>query len=487
VAYQNLLTETRFESHFKELSGWNLERSITNEQKAEKLIHLESSRMILADVATEIEAISNLLIKPSYKLSSEEKDRKKALKSSKRLLLHEMNKQQRHLAVKTLFESCSDYLLPLQPLWMMNPLTVSENLPCIEGLFDVVIFDESSQIPLEDAIPSIYRAKRAVIVGDSNQMPPASFFSSKEETLTVLDQAERTLNSEMLKWHYRSKHPQLIQFSNQEFYEGELITFPPSTHEIPIEIVECNGVFEGGANLIEAKEIALFCSKSSPDKNQETLIIAFSKEQEKAILKELSKLNLNDIRTRNLENAQGIEADRVIISLGYAKNEEGQFRMNFGPVNQVNGANRLNVLFTRAKEKMILFRSVNSNDFQLSANRGVQVLKDFLSYCETVKWNKKSVVKLPFAHQQVKALLESQSLGFNYSQAVNGTALGYFISLDCRSILLVDPGMNEYEIDDVFSFVKILETHFKAVKIVLSVDLWKNPDRVKKDIVEFFL
>ena len=125
-------------------------------------------------------------------------------------------------------------LSEMQKVWVMNPLSVSERLACKKDLFDVVIFDEASQIPLEDAVPAIYRSKQIVVVGDEKQMPPSSFFASHSESQTLLDKASLSFSKEMFKWHYRSEHPALIQFSNKQFYEDELLTFPSNSADFPI-------------------------------------------------------------------------------------------------------------------------------------------------------------------------------------------------------------------------------------------------------------
>ena len=489
VAYQNLLDETRFEPTFKALSGWDLMKESTNLNQNKMLSFKANTKNILNFSRQNQQLAEDLLAKPSFKLKEDQKFAKRRYKKEKRLVLHEVNKQQRHLAVKTFFEETRTHLLKMQPVWVMNPLTVSENLPCDKDLFDVVIFDESSQIPLEDAIPAIYRSKQVVVVGDSKQMPPSAFFSSSAETVTLLDQSERVFRNQMLKWHYRSQHPDLIRFSNIEFYNGELFTFPPRTLEQPIEIKHIAGNYQGGKNEIEAKEIAVYCQNHIKNESKEILIIAFSQEQEKEIRRQLNKLELLDhhqITTRNLENAQGIEAEIVLVSIGYGKNEEGDFRLNFGPVNQVNGANRLNVLFTRAIEKMIVFTSVRSVDFGLSENRGVQVLKDFLSYAEGLNQSDYSQEKLPLADQLVEKILSDIKADYKHYPAGDGIGFGSYIQHEKGIILLVDPGVGEDDPSDVASLLAMLSNHYKKVEVVLSLDLWTNFERVSSNLKALF-
>lgn len=490
VAYQNLLNETRFEPEFKSLSGDELMTAVIETARETEQNYLRNSKRALENARLAQLNAENLLSKPGFKLKDPEKQKKKKYKAARRLLFHEMNKQQRHLSVKSFFETTKEHLLQIQPVWMMNPLTVSENLPCLADLFDVVIFDESSQIPLEDAIPTVYRAKQVVVVGDSKQMPPSAFFSSREDTKTILDQAEQSFPNEMLKWHYRSNHPDLIQFSNLEFYNGELICLPPKSIEQPIEVKYLeNAVYDSGKNEVEAKEIAAYI-KSIRAVNKSILIIAFSQEQEKEILRQMDKSGIpesDQITTRNLENAQGVEADIVIVSIGYGKNANGDFRLNFGPVNQQNGANRLNVLFTRAIEKMVVFTSVKSTDFGLSENRGVQLLKDYLSYAENRIASVTSVAEMSLAVKKVKAILDEGNCDYHFYPDKNGMGINAFIQHEKQRILLVDPCLEtEDEQVDFKSVLFALKSQYKSVKIILSLDLWMNPERARSDIRNFF-
>ncbi len=489
VAYQNLLEVTRFEADFKELSGWEIAKVIGQEITNKKIQFKENISAIVDAAREKQSSAESLSTKAGFKLNDFQKIQKKRYKAEKRLILHEMNKQQRHLSVKTFFESTQHHLLKMQPVWVMNPLTVSENLPCIEDLFDVIIFDESSQIPLEDAIPAIHRSKQVVIVGDSKQMPPSAFFTSREDTKTILDQGEQVYKNEMLKWHYRSHHPDLIRFSNLEFYNGDLMTLPPKFSECPIEVKHVEGNYEAGKNELEAKELATYCQNIQSNLIKSILIIAFSQEQEKEIQRQLRLLKLADnekIITRNLENAQGIEADLVLISIGYGKNKKEEFRLNFGPVNQLNGANRLNVLFTRAIEKMIVFTSVKASDFGLSENRGVQVLKDFLTYAEQLEALNASNTALPAAHQLVHDILMKHQLEFSYYPSGKGIGLSSFIQHQTNKILMIDPGLNEGEVQDVESVLTVISSQYADIKVVLSMDLWLNHDRVEADLIEFF-
>ena len=199
-----------------------------------------------------------------------------------------MNKKQRHAALKTSFENAKNLLLDVFPIWMMNPLTVSESLPCVANLFDVVVFDESSQVPLEDAIPSVFRSKQLIVVGDDQQMPPSRFFASaQDEVKTILDQSMEVGPCEMLKWHYRSKHPNLIEFSNRTFYRNELVCLPPSINGQAVEVIHVDGNYQAGKNTNECKAIAKYYSALNASQFEKIAIICFLRNRKKQFEKSL--------------------------------------------------------------------------------------------------------------------------------------------------------------------------------------------------------
>lgn len=487
VAYANLLDQSRFLPNFHQLSGHELfseHRRLVDTQKSV----YQSNRQKTAEVVTKaigrLEKLSNT---PASKLKAHEKELKKEYRAQRRKIIHEIGKKQQHQALKDFFADCEETLLQLQPIWMMNPLAVSGCLPCKKDLFDLVIFDEASQIPLEDAIPAIYRSKQLIVLGDSEQMPPSRFFMAKDECRTLLDQAEGVLDSEMLKWHYRSTHPALIRFSNQHFYDNELVALPPRTVDFPIDLRMVEGNYHQGRNEKEAQAVADFIKKETDHLKEDIGVIAFSREQEDQIRKRLEKVGVDTSKMmiRNLENVQGVEWDHVIISIGYGKNEEGQFRMNFGPVNQEGGANRLNVLFSRAKTKMTIFSGVRSDDFKLSDNRGVQILKDFLAYIETGQSAFEETFVLP-SHKKIHEIVQAHQLDVIYFSASEKLAVSAFIHRSKSKILIVDPGLAEGESQDIFDIIGLLKEYFKELKIVLSVDLWKNSKVIEKEIVDFF-
>lgn len=338
----------------------------------------------------------------------------------------EINKKKRHKPIRVLIQEIPNLLQTLKPCWMMSPLSVSQLLNSENEIenelidksfkFDLIIFDEASQIRTEDAIAAIYRGKQLILAGDTNQLPPTNFFNSfanededdedleKRNFESVLDECAVFLPKKDLLWHYRSKHEDLIQFSNHYIYDAQLITFPSPVKRseefgVHFELVP-DGKFEKGArfNKREARVVAeaIVDHYSGPYKDYSLGVIAFSEAQQMAIERELlsvirknasisESLIANDLFIKNLENVQGDERDFIFFSVGYARDKKGNLSHNFGPLNREGGHRRLNVAITRARNKIKIFSSINSADIDLSRSnaRGVRMLKEYLKYAET--------------------------------------------------------------------------------------------------------
>lgn len=426
--------------------------------------------------------IEQILATPASKLKENEKALKKRFKNQKRTFIHEVSKKQRHLPVNEYVSSNWEFTSSFVPIWVMNPLAVSEKLPLIMDAFDVVIFDESSQIPLEDSLPAIHRSKQVIVVGDDFQMPPSAFFQNSSSSETILDQAGKVFDNQMLKWHYRSEHPALINFSNSYFYDNELQTIPPVSKEIPIKLNVVSGVFDDGVNKVEAKSIADLLKSIGQNHENEIAVVAFSKTQENEIRNELknSNLDIDQLLISNLENVQGIERDVVIISIGYAKNPEGQFRLNFGPINQEGGQNRLNVLFSRARKEMQVFTSISSADFGLSENPGVTCLKDFLFYCESLGGDSYQVA-------ENNELIDLNRYNLSLYSPKAGLGIRCYIQHETNKILLLDPGIDEHDSSDINTVFSVLSQRFTKTMILLSTDYFNNPEKFKIQLDNFFL
>jgi very-short-patch-repair endonuclease len=338
------------------------------------------------------------------------------------ILQREARKRRAHRPLRKLFKEIPDILCELKPCLMMSPLTVAQFLDPKLVKFDVVIFDEASQIAPEDAVGTLIRGNAIVIAGDSKQLPPTSFFQSAvltpedDEELgeavlmeldSVLDECVTSGFPEcMLTWHYRSRHEHLIAFSNKHIYGANLQTFPSAEnkpeglgikfHYMPEAHYERGKV---GANLDEAKKVAQAVFEHFRKHPKETLGVAtFNIRQKFAIQDAVEALRKQDhsleehfsrdkeehFFVRNLETIQGDERDVIFISVGYGKTESGSLPMTFGPINQVGGERRLNVLVTRARRRVEIFSAIKGSDFDLNktASTGVHLLKKYLDFAE---------------------------------------------------------------------------------------------------------
>ena len=330
----------------------------------------------------------------SSKLSAGEKALKAQLKKGKAILVKEFGKTRNYPSMRELFASeARVWIQLLKPLWLSNPAQVAKCFPLEQGLFDAAIFDEASQIPLQHALGTLQRSGRILVAGDDQQMGPSSYFKvQSEETIDLLHQASFHWKNHLLRHHYRSEHPALIRFSNRNFYKNELIAFPSARAlSSPLRWHFCpKGIFDERQNKVEALHVAELL-ESAVFEELELGVVAFSETQLAAIFSALSSSCAAALEQRimdgtaffkALENVQGEECDRLIISLGYGRNKEGEFHLRFGPLNTKNGAKRLNVLLTRAKRSIDFFSSVQSSDFKLSDNEAIDLLRRFIAHIE---------------------------------------------------------------------------------------------------------
>ena len=314
-------------------------------------------------------------------------------------------------------------------IWLMTPEAVSEVLPQQNDLFDLLIFDEASQLYVEKSIPSIIRAKKVVIAGDHKQLRPSSLgdgrFEMDEDLLdedaevsaaleeeSLLDLARFRYPDVLLNTHYRSKYEELIDFSNYAFYKGRLFVAPntdkPEKPPIEVHLVQ-NAVWHGRANRQEAEvAVALLKDFFATRKNNETIgIIAFNASQRDMIYDVIDEESVKDpafgvtVRAemrrkdngedtgffvKNIESVQGDERDVIMFSIGYAKNANGRLMHNFGWLNQKGGENRLNVAISRAKKKIHIVTSFRPSELMLddAKNDGPRILKKYLEYAFAV-------------------------------------------------------------------------------------------------------
>ena len=332
------------------------------------------------------------------------------------ILQRETLKKRRHLPLRKLFQQIPGILPRLKPCFMMSPLAVSTFLGSSNWQFDVVIFDEASQVRPHDAICALIRGSQLVVAGDPRQLPPTNFFEKSladddgsegdgEEGTSVFESLlDVCLSSGMprqrLKWHYRSRREGLIAFSNHYFYESTLVTFPSPEENSgkPVDFIYLKeGVFENNVNVLEAKKVAEMIMDHFKNHPSKTLgVIAFSVSQQNRILDELETLRrANPLMeehfgagkpekffVKNLENVQGDERDVIFLSVGYGPNGAGKVHMRFGPLNQKGGERRLNVAVTRARHGMKVISSMLPDHINLSntGSNGARLLRAFLDY-----------------------------------------------------------------------------------------------------------
>lgn len=333
------------------------------------------------------------------------------------LLAHELQKQRRTPPRKIL-KRAQNALMELFPCWMMVPSAVAQHLPKSTD-FDLVIIDEASQMTPENSISALMRAKNAFIAGDTNQLPPTNFFKGlsvdeeEDEDVTTTEESILELANvqfhpkHRLLWHYRSKHEDLIAFSNHYVYDSELVIFPsphPTINGMGISLVEVNGTFQRGVNPAEAQvmlEAIVQFMKDTPNRSLGVAVMNQSQmeqleamvlreaESNKAVSKYLdhwasARQGLERFFVKNLENVQGDERDVIFVGTVYGRDPLGKFYQRFGPINGPAGKRRLNVLFSRAKEQIVTFSSIPLGEFNPSpTNEGATLLRRWLEFSAT--------------------------------------------------------------------------------------------------------
>ncbi|MBO7721083.1 MAG: DUF4011 domain-containing protein [Kiritimatiellae bacterium] len=336
------------------------------------------------------------------------------------LLKRECEKKKRFMPPRRLLAEAGPLAMRLKPCFLMSPLSVAQYLPVGGEPFDLVVFDEASQMTVWDAVGVIARGRQLICVGDPKQLPPTSFFmkgdgrddddegTATEDLESVLDEClANGLHSAYLNWHYRSRHESLIAFSNRFYYGDRLNTFPAAVKSdrlgVSFRFVE-GGVFDHSShtNRAEAEAIAdyIFERLEDPAERRRSWgVVTFSVAQQRLIADIVERRSEgvpwaaeffddsadDPFFVKNLENVQGDERDVIIFSMTYAPDDKGRFAMSFGPVNRTGGERRLNVAVTRAREQVILFSSVRSGDIHADRvnSDGVKHLKALLEYAET--------------------------------------------------------------------------------------------------------
>jgi very-short-patch-repair endonuclease len=343
------------------------------------------------------------------------------------VLRFEAQKRKRHMPLRRLFERIPNLLPTLKPCLMMSPLSVAQYLPANLYHFDLIIFDEASQVRPHDAIGAIMRGKQLVVAGDSKQLPPTAFFDRVTEDgevdegqdLRALESILDAVNAKgmpavRLLWHYRSRHEDLIAYSNHHFYDSGLITFPsPSAERSESRGVRFEYVPDGRyederdrvlrtpikVNRVEAKRVTALALEHVRSRPDESLgIVTLGMNQRDVVEEEIKQALLLEQNleaffrpdkpepffVKALEQVQGDERDVILISVGYGKNAAGVLSHNFGPINQQGGERRLNVLVTRARNQVVLTSSIRYTDIDLdrTQNQGPRLLRNYLEFAE---------------------------------------------------------------------------------------------------------
>ncbi|MGN6302598.1 MAG: AAA domain-containing protein [Angustibacter sp.] len=334
------------------------------------------------------------------------------------LLRSEAAKQRRHRPLRDLVDGCPDVLGAAKPCWALSPLVVSQVLPPGER-FDVVVFDEASQVPPAQAVPALSRGRQVVVAGDERQLPPTAFFTSavpddgpsdpEAEPFTdgfesVLDALSATLPVAQLRWHYRSRDERLVAFANRHVYDGGLVTFPGTGDDavLRLEEVDGRGVLAPDSDAVDSTEaevgrvVELVLEHARTRPHESLGVIALGLRHAHRVDDAL-RLALADepgladffaddrperFFVKNLERVQGDERDAVVLTIGYGRTPHGRVLHRFGPLNQSGGERRLNVAVTRARSRMTVVSSFGAADLdpaRLTAD-GARLLRAYLAY-----------------------------------------------------------------------------------------------------------
>lgn len=430
-AYENASTYPKYMEVLNAIMPVRIYYEIVKYEEIKKdalssIIDFENIRARIVSIKKQQNEISKKIAMQSFN-----EDYKKMIDGSTQSkdYVYQIAKKQNFWSIRKTMEVYGEYLFKLFPCWLLSPENVSTILPLKRNLFDVVLFDEASQVFIENTIPSIYRGSRIVVAGDAKQLRPTTTFMKRYmgagvdddldystqaalEVESLLDLAVSRYASANITYHYRSKNEELIDFSNKAFYSGNLQIAPNVSKNLrhkPIERILVDGVWRDRRNVEEAKKVVeLIKHILKTRKNNETIgVITFNIEQESCIEELIDKKCFDDSEFRNLyiketnrvengedvslfiknlENVQGDERDIIIFSIGYARNEFGKVNATFGSLSNEGGENRLNVAITRAKQKIYVVTSIEPEELKVDASKhiGPKLLRSYLTYTRAV-------------------------------------------------------------------------------------------------------
>jgi very-short-patch-repair endonuclease len=376
----------------------------------------------------------------------------------------EFNKKARHKPIRKLVEEAGLAIQAIKPVFMMSPLSIANFLPPGTVEFDMVIFDEASQVRPVEALGAILRGKQLIVVGDTKQLPPTSFFDSLTSETDDEDNVTADLPSilgmcdargalqRMLRWHYRSRHESLIMLSNHEFYENKLVIFPSpgARHSMGLVFHHLKDtVYDKGKTRTNQKEAEIVAeavlehARKSPKLSLG--VAAFSSAQRQAIQDalEIRRKKHPELETfftahadepffvKNLENVQGDERDVIYVSIGYGRSADGVVSMSFGPLNNDGGERRLNVLITRAKLRCEVFTNITADDIDIDRTRrySIQALKNFLYFAQHGKLYMSQEVKGRPADSPFEEIVAERLTGLGYTVRKQVGSRGYYLDL----------------------------------------------------------
>lgn len=384
------------------------------------------------------------------------------------VLRGEFNRKSRHMPIRKLMQEAGLAIQTIKPVFMMSPMSIANFLPPGSIEFDMVIFDEASQVRPVEALGAILRGKQVIVVGDTKQLPPTTFFDKMNSEIEDEENVTADIQSilgmcdgqgapqRMLRWHYRSRHESLISLSNHEFYENKLVIFPSpgSKQRMGLAFHHLKeAIYDRGktrTNPKEAEIVADAVIEHALKNQKQTLgVVAFSTSQMQAIQTSLEIRRRKNPETenffrnhphepffvKNLENVQGDERDVIFISIGYGRIEGGTVPMSFGPLNNEGGERRLNVLITRAKYRCEIFTNITADDIKPTAvtKFGIRALKSFLYFAEhgsfEVQQDLPVLIDRPF-----EDLVADQLISSGYTVRKKVGSEGFYIDM-----AIVDP------------------------------------------------
>ena len=436
----------------------------------------------------------------------------------------------RGISIRKLFDQIPTLLSRMCPCMLMSPLSVAQFIDTDADKFDLIVFDEASQMPTYEAVGAIARGKNVIIVGDPKQMPPTSFFSvntidedniEMEDLESILDDClALSIPSKYLLWHYRSKHESLIAFSNSEYYDNKLMTFPsPDNIESKVRIVNINGYYDKGKSRQNRAEAQAVVDEIARRLRSEELrkksigVVTFSIVQQALIEDLLSDLFIfypeletlalecdEPLFIKNLENVQGDERDVILFSVGYGPDAEGRVSMNFGPLNRTGGERRLNVAVSRARYEMIIYSTLRSEmiDLNRTSSIGVAGLKRFLEYAE--KGTRSTISSVPRQLSEATASIETiiadrlRSLGYTVHTDIGCS--GYKIDIGIvdtentsnYQLGIICDGKNYKRTKTARDREIVQNNVLKAlgwdIYRIWTMDWWEKPDEVMATIQE---